>query len=154
MSAMNNKPELVERVAQTCANDRGARVIAGKADTVEFDDMDVETQDFWRCIAAAAIEELGVERLVAALERIRDLKPRPYDKHPTDWREQIDACEECQRYSGHPIQQGICNTHRRPLWERETHDKHEERALGSRAAIIAREALSFLSQNTSGALND
>src|SRR4051812_2250496 len=45
-------------------------------------------------------------RLVEALEKIRDLEPEPF-VFPTDWSEQIEACPECRRYRGHPIQQGI-----------------------------------------------
>ena len=47
--------EDVERVAKACANDSAARSIADKGGTVEFDDMEPETQDFWRYIARAAI---------------------------------------------------------------------------------------------------
>ncbi len=75
-----------------------------------------------------------------ALREIRDLKPAEF-KFPEDWRQQIEGCPECQRYKGHPIQQGICDTHRKPLWARDSHDSHEEKALGYRAMRIARAAL-------------
>lgn len=80
------------------------------------------------------------EKLRAALGAIRDLEPRPFDL-PADWQEQIRACAECRRWAGHPIQQGICDTHRRPLYQRERHDSDELKALGYRAKIIAREAI-------------
>lgn len=81
-----------------------------------------------------------VERYREALTRIVDLAPRPFD-FPADWHEQIAACAECKRYEGHPIQQGICNEHRRPLWAREEHARFEAQAEGPRAKEIAREAL-------------
>jgi hypothetical protein len=140
-----NKPELVEQMGEALFNLSDSLRSSGFLNQADHHARYENVVSAWQGLTAA-IEALGVERLVAALERIRDLKPRPYDKHPADWSEQIDACEECQRYSGHPIQQGICNTHRRPLWDREAHDKHEKRALGSRAALIAREALSSLSK--------
>ncbi|MBI1620313.1 hypothetical protein [Aquamicrobium zhengzhouense] len=76
-----------------------------------------------------------------ALEEIRDLKERPYEEFPADWREQIAVCPECKRYADHPIQRGICDEHRRPLYAREDHDKHETKILGYRAKDIARDAL-------------
>lgn len=85
--------------------------------------------------------EAEIQRLQAALTAIRDLKPRPFAGIPADWNEQVAACEECQRYKGHPIQNGICDTHRQPLWARERHGRHEEAAIGYRAKDIAREAL-------------
>lgn len=89
----------------------------------------------------AMFERIG--KLVEALEKIRDLKPAPF-AFPADWSEQIAACPECQRYKGHPIQQGICDTHRKPLYERERHDSFEEKVRGYRASTIAREALDNL----------
>lgn len=47
--------EMVEKAAKAAANDPDARLIAGKLGTVEFDDMDPETQEFWCCIARAAL---------------------------------------------------------------------------------------------------
>lgn len=88
-------------------------------------------------IAAARNEAV----LRGALEAIRDLVPKPYRDHPADWVAQIDACPECQSYRHHPIQRGICNAHRRPLWDRENHDAAEIRAIGYRAKSLAREAL-------------
>lgn len=81
------------------------------------------------------------DEALEALESIRDLQQTPFE-FPTDWHEQINACPECQRYKGHPIQQGICDTHRRPLYERDAHDQHEEKAIGYRAMRIASDALS------------
>lgn len=79
-----------------------------------------------------------------ALQQIVQLEPRP-SGHALDW-SAIDACEDCQRYKDHPIQRGICGTHRRPIWDREKHDAHEEKALGYRAKGIARDALSEVSR--------
>lgn len=82
------------------------------------------------------------QTMAGALKEIRDLKERPFDKWPEDWHEQIEACPDCQRYKNHPIQNGICDTHRRPIWAREKHDAHETSALGYRAMAVARDALS------------
>lgn len=84
-----------------------------------------------------------------ALTKIVELEPRP-SSHAIDW-QAIDSCEECQRYKDHPIQRGICDTHRRPIWDREKHDAHEEKTLGYRAKGIARDALSDADRNYSGA---
>lgn len=75
-----------------------------------------------------------------ALEEIIALERQEF-AFPADWQDQINACPECKRYQGHPIQQGICDEHRRPLWDREKHDSHEQKALIYRAKDIAREAL-------------
>ena len=88
--------------------------------------------------------------LLAALIEIRDLAPRPFEGFPADWREQIAACAECQSYKGHPIQGGICDTHRQPLWARESHEKAERAALGARASIIARDAIAKASLTPPG----
>src|SRR5690606_34921926 len=84
------------------------------------------------------------ERLRKALEEIANLSERPYDKFPSDWRDQIAACPECQRYKDHPIQRGICDDHRKPLYDRDDHYKSEKSVLGYRAKSIAREALAAL----------
>lgn len=81
------------------------------------------------------------EELVQALNQIATLEPKPFPSFPHDWSEQIAACAECQRWKGHPIQAGICDEHRRPLWRREQWDKDEILRLGSRAREIAREAI-------------
>ena len=91
--------------------------------------------------AAREAAEAKAARLEEALTEIRDLKERLYDKFPTDWREQIAACSECQRYKDHPIQQGICDDHRKPLYARDRHNTHETHILGYRAHAIARAAL-------------
>ena len=87
--------------------------------------------------------ELGREndRLRAALKEIESLEARPFDGFPEDWSKQIDQCSECQRYKGHPIQQGICDEHRKPLWAREKHDRDELMANGYRMKLIARNVL-------------
>jgi hypothetical protein len=87
-----------------------------------------------------ALEEEN-KRLRQALEEIRDLEPVPFDGFPADWNEQINACEECQRYKDHPIQRGICDRHRQPIWARERHESSEVKRTGYRAKSIARQAL-------------
>ena len=80
------------------------------------------------------------ERLREALTLIRDWEPKPF-AFPEDWSEQIKACPKCQAYAGHPVQMGVCDEHRRPLWDREKHDAHGERLRGWEAKSIARAAL-------------
>lgn len=80
-------------------------------------------------------------RLRSALTQVVALEERPFDKFPADWSDQIKACPECERYKTHPIQQGICDTHRRPIWDREKHDAHERSILGIRMREVARDAL-------------
>lgn len=92
---------------------------------------------------AAELTEANEEiaRLTRALNEIVALDVAPFEM-PSDWREQIDACSECQGWAKHhPIQRGICDTHRRPLWAREKHEENEVRAIGGRARNIARSAL-------------
>lgn len=74
------------------------------------------------------------------IKEIAAIEPKPFDGGLD--MEAIRACEECRRYEGHPVQHGICNTHRRPIWDREKHDSREEKALGYRAKSIARTFLS------------
>src|SRR5690606_24719459 len=80
------------------------------------------------------------EVLVAALRAIVDMEPEPFD-FPADWGQQVAACEECKRWKDHPIQQGICDTHRQPLWDRDAHVKSEQLRLHDRMRSVAREAL-------------
>lgn len=104
---------------------------------------------------AAYIAALSPSRMVPLLEwvleaeatlaRIRDLEPEPFNGEPDDWSEQIAACPECQRYRDHPIQNGICDTHRQPIWARERHAEREEKRVGWRAKVIARDLLAKLS---------
>lgn len=88
-----------------------------------------------------AAKDAEIERLRKALEGIRDLEPAPFNAYPADWKEQIAACEKCQDYKDHPIMHGICDTHRRPMNDRESHDAHQVRSLGYRAKGMARDAL-------------
>ena len=81
-----------------------------------------------------------IKRLRDALLRITGLECTAF-VYPADWSEQIAACSECQRYKSHPIQQGICDLHRKPIYARERHDDHEQRTLIYRAQDIARAAL-------------
>lgn len=80
------------------------------------------------------------EALVAALRAIVDMEPDPFD-FPADWSQQVAACEECKRWKNHPIQQGICDTHRQPLRDRDAHYKEEQLRLHDRMRSVAREAL-------------
>ncbi len=86
------------------------------------------------------------ELLLNALREIRDLQPKPFTGFPPDWRDQIESCPECQSYKGHPIQCGICDTHRKPLWDRERHEKSESHAQGPRAKEIAFNALAAVGE--------
>lgn len=90
----------------------------------------------------------AIQTAIKALEEIASLSERPYDKFPADWRDQIAACPECKRYADHPIQRGICDEHRKPLYAREDHDRHETAVLGYRAKSIARDALASLDQES------
>jgi hypothetical protein len=87
-------------------------------------------------------DEDRVRIAVEALEEIAAIEPKPFEGGLDA--AAIRACEECKRYEGHPVQLGICDTHRRPIWEREKHDSHEEKALGYRAKSISRDALAAL----------
>ena len=77
----------------------------------------------------------------AALTEIANITERKKSCFPDAWREQIAACAECQRYKHHPIQQGICDDHRKPIYSQQDHDAHETKILGYRAQSIARAAL-------------
>lgn len=81
-----------------------------------------------------------IEILTKALEEIRDMHPEPFD-FPRDLSQQIASCGECARYKKHPIQKGICDEHRRPIWARERHDKDELARMAPRARTIASKAL-------------
>jgi hypothetical protein len=106
----------------------------------------------WNTLQARTLEGLAligkvetltarVEELEGALKEIIHLTERPADLFPSDWKEQIAACPDCQRYKDHPIQRGICDTHRRPIYATEAHSAHETRILGYRAKDIARAAI-------------
>ena len=87
-------------------------------------------------------------RLRAALEEIADITERKKSFFPVDWQDQIAACSECRRYKGHPIQNGICDEHRRPIYAQEDYDRHETKVLGYRAQDIARAALATPAPDT------
>ena len=91
---------------------------------------------------ALARKVIAAEKLAEAVREIASVKERKKNFYPEDWKEQIAACQECQRYKNHPIQRGICDEHRRPIYAQEDHDRHETKILGYRAMVIAREALS------------
>ena len=118
--------------------------------------VSVVHQDIAPLIAPKCFDDIARDYLLhrltiveEALKQIATIEPRP-SSHALDWRA-IDTCEDCQRYKDHPIQRGICDTHRRPIWDREKHDAHEEKALGYRAKSIARDALYEAERNYSGA---
>jgi len=113
-----------------------------------------ERGDFGLC--EDAIDEIFsrdalIKELVAALDEIANIKERKKDCYPPDWRKQIAACPECQRYKGHPIQQGICDEHRKPIYAQEDHDRHETKILGYRSMDIARDALTRANEAGYGA---
>lgn len=92
-------------------------------------------------------EDRANARLIAAapdmyeaLEQIANWQPREFEMS-SDWAEQIDQCEDCRNYAGHPIQRGICDKHRRPLWDRDMHDQQQRELRGLYARDIARAAL-------------
>jgi hypothetical protein len=93
---------------------------------------------------AEALELPEIKALVEALNEIGSISPLKKNCYPEDWREQIKACPECQRYANHPVQQGICDDHRKPIYEQADHDRHEEKILGYQASQIARDALAAL----------
>ena len=126
----------------------------GATDTEIIDALRDEIAD---CNAAYASQMLEIsalkatrDALRAALKEIAELAPRPFTGEPKDWQQQIDGCEDCRRYKGHPIQQGICDKHRQPIWARDEHERHERRMIGDRAKDIARAALRAL-QSKDGA---
>lgn len=86
--------------------------------------------------------------LVTALQEIAGITERKKNCYPDNWHEQIAACPECQRYKDHPIQRGICDTHRKPIYAQEAHDRHETSILGYRAQQIARDALNAWTRAT------
>lgn len=104
------------------------------------DALGEEVGDLDRTITRLKAEKA---ELVAGLVSIRDMEDRPYEGPHFD-RAAVDACPECQRYAGHPIQNGICDEHRHPLYAREKHDAFENEARGYRASSIARSLLSKL----------
>ncbi len=111
--------------------------------TIRFqseDDAKIFEAGYPRALDALDKADADKLPLLEALESIINLTEKLFE-FPSDWQEQIDGCAECQRYKGHPIQQGICNEHRQPLYERDRHDEFERKAIGHRAKRIARDAL-------------
>lgn len=109
----------------------------------------VENDRAFISLSRTAIPELlaEIERLSAALaerdealKKISTLSERP-PAFPADWGEQIAACPDCQRYKTHPVMNGICDTHRKPIYEAEAHRHREEVSIGYRAKDIARAVL-------------
>lgn len=78
--------------------------------------------------------------LLKALREIAGLGKSEF-QFPEDWSEQVASCAECQEYANHPVQAGICNTHRQPLWARDAFDRRQRLSLGIQAQQIASEAI-------------
>lgn len=78
---------------------------------------------------------LRVAALEDGLREIAEMQARPFEGIPADWSDQVAACPECQQYKGHPIQHGICDSHREPLWAREKHNNHEL-GVGMRCRMV------------------
>ena len=97
--------------------------------------------EYGKRLKAGGFTEVPLYRLEAALREIAGIKEREKNCYPPDWREQIAACPECQRYKDHPIQRGICDDHRKPIYAQEDHNRHETKILGYRAMDIASAAL-------------
>lgn len=95
------------------------------------------------CPRRSPASDPRVAEAVEALREIAELEKGAFD-FPADWSEQVRACVECQSYKDHPIQQGICNRHRQPLWAREAWEKSEDVRIGFRAKRIASAALASL----------
>jgi len=84
---------------------------------------------------------MTADDLALVLKQIAEMRPEPFVM-PADFHDNIKACPECQGWAkNHPIQNGICDTHRQPLWDRERHDKHERAAIGPRCQDLAAKAI-------------
>lgn len=80
------------------------------------------------------------DELLTALKAIVAIEAVPFD-FPADWDAQIAGCSECQRYKDHPIQKGICDNHRKPLYARKRHEDDQQATLIYRAKDAARAAI-------------
>ena len=80
------------------------------------------------------------ERLRGSLGEIIRLEAEDH-KLPADWIQQIDACPECRRFKDHPIQQGVCDQHKKHIYERDRNNKHSQSTLIYEAKDLARQAL-------------
>jgi hypothetical protein len=134
------------RIAQMLRD--GAHAQVPKADNIGQVDFDADASLILEAVNAlpallALIEQQAatIAELRGGLQEIEALEPRPFDGYPDDWQEQIESCPDCQSYKGHPIQQGICDHHRQPIYRSRAHDAHEEKAIGYRAKLIARATL-------------
>ena len=95
---------------------------------------------FLDTVGLCVVSKRALADMRGALEKIESMQPVAFS-FPADWSAQIAGCSECQRYKKHPIQQGICDTHRKPLYERERHEQHERETMRFRMKDVAREAL-------------
>jgi hypothetical protein len=91
---------------------------------------------------ALAAQTAENARLREALESIIEMHPMDEFQFPGDWSAQIASCPECQGWAkNHPIQQGICDEHRKPLYEKEKYEKNQRLALPYRMKDMAAAAL-------------
>lgn len=101
-------------------------------------------------VAALTKERDGAHRAlttaIEALNYISGISERKKNCYPIDWREQIAVCPECQRYKDHPIQQGICDEHRKFIYRQREHDAHETKILGYRSQAMAKDALARIKE--------
>lgn len=120
--------------------DENERLRDDKAELIEgFDNMQQEALE--GLLRQAALRS-RVSELEGALKKIINYEPEKVTGViPDDWSEQIKNCPECQRYKGHPIQNGICDTHRKPLYERDRQEEHLYRTQHIQMVYIARAAL-------------
>jgi hypothetical protein len=133
--------DIPAKVAPAVLNALIAEVAALRVDNADLREHRI-TADLLASTLKADKEEAerNLAEAVGALEEIAAIEPKPFDSGLD--MEAIRGCEECRRYEGYPVQRGICNTHRRPIWDREKHESREEKALGYRAKSIARTFLS------------
>jgi len=84
---------------------------------------------------------MTADDLALVLKQIAEMRPVPF-VFPADFESNIKACPECQGWAkNHPIQNGICDTHRQPLWDREHHNRLEQEAIGPRCQMLAQRTL-------------
>lgn len=72
---------MLEQMARAAANDEDARVIAGKEDAADFDNMDPEVRMYWRTIALAVLKVLRNP----TLEMVGRVVQQVGDPAPEDW---------------------------------------------------------------------
>lgn len=145
-AALFKADEVMRRLFWT--SDDGITVRDGAPDDNEAPSYFIEAWNVVRCAQSANppvyVPGEIVAKLVEALEAIASMQPKPIDDpFPADWSAQIAACPECQSYKNHPIQNGICNLHRKPIWERERREKQAEGQVKYHMRDTALEALAL-----------